>query len=184
MTRIAPRIAILFVVSLTALRTIQGEQYLTETQALKLAFPQSAQIQPETKPLTVGDRQEIKKRYGVDIFDGRVKVFVGKTGIRTDGYALIMNEIGKSDPITFIVAMDPEGKVRTVAIMEFRESRGWEVKEPRFLRQFNGKKSRDRLRVNDDIVNLSGATLSSYAVAKGVKKAVVLVDYFYLHPKG
>jgi Na+-translocating ferredoxin:NAD+ oxidoreductase RnfG subunit len=156
------------------------EQYLTESQALKLAFPNTQTIEAEVRVLTERDRQEIKKRYGIEVLTSSVKIYLGRSDSKVDGYAVIANEIGKSEPITFIVAMDGSGRVKTVAIMEFRETRGWEVKEPRFLRQFNGKKSTDHLRVNDDVINLSGATLSSYAVARGIKKAVVLVDYFYL----
>lgn len=161
-----------------------AEQYLTEVQALKIAFSQSQSVNAETKLISDDDRREIKSRYRVEILSSSVRVYSGRSGSKVDGYAVIANEIGKSEPITFIVAMDSSGKVQTVAIMEFRETRGWEVKEPRFLRQFHGKKSSDHLRINDDVINLSGATLSSYAVAKGVKKAVALVDYFYLRSGG
>lgn len=161
--------------------SVWAVQYLTEEQALKLAFPQSQKIEVESKQLSEADLQTIKKQYGIEIVTPSVKIYLGWSGSKIDGYALIDNEIGKSEPITFIIAIDPAGKVKTVAIMEFRETRGWEVKEPRFLRQFNGKRSNDHIRINDDVVNLSGATLSSYAVSRGVKKAVVLVDYFYFH---
>jgi H+/Na+-translocating ferredoxin:NAD+ oxidoreductase subunit G len=161
-----------------------AEQYLTEAQALKIAFPQSQSVTAETRVISDDDRQEIKKRYGIEIPSTSARIFSGRSDSKVDGYAVIANEIGKSEPITFIVAIDPLGKVQAVAIMEFRETRGWEVKEPRFLRQFHGKKSTDHLRVNDDVINLSGATLSSYAVAKGVKKAVVLVDYYFLRSGG
>ncbi|MBZ5535490.1 MAG: FMN-binding protein [Acidobacteriia bacterium] len=161
-----------------------AEKYLTEAQALKIAFPQSQSVNAETRLISDDDRQEIKKRYGIEIMGTSVRIFSGRSNSKVDGYAVIDSEVGKSEPITFIVAIDPLGKVQTVAIMEFRETRGWEVKEPRFLRQFHGKRSTDHLRVNDDVVNLSGATLSSYAVTKGVKKAVVLVDYYFLRSGG
>lgn len=158
-----------------------AEQYLTEAQALKIAFPQSQSVTAESRVISDEDRRGIKQRYGIEVLSSSARIYSGRSGSRIDGYAVIADEIGKSEPITFIVVMDPFGRVQTVAVMEFRETRGWEVKEPRFLRQFHGKKSTDHLRVNDDVVNLSGATLSSIAVANGVKKAVVLVDYFLLH---
>lgn len=161
-----------------------AEQYLTEAEALKLAFPKSTTVNIETHKISDVDRREIKQRYGIEIFSSAEKFYIGKSDSKVDGFAMIDHEIGKSEPITFIVALDASGRVRTVAIMEFRETRGWEVKEPRFLRQFSGKKSGDHIRLNDDIVNLSGATLSSQAVAKGVKKTVVLVDYFNLKAQG
>jgi len=38
--------------------------------------------------------------------------------------------------------------------------------------------------VNNDIANYSGATLSSYAIARGVKKALALVETFHGAGKG
>jgi FMN-binding domain len=63
--------------------------------------------------------------------------------------------------------------------MEYRESRGGKVKEQRFLSQFHGKTSDDPIRVNQDIVNYTGATLSSYAIARGVRRALALTHLFY-----
>jgi len=57
--------------------------------------------------------------------------------------------------------MSPGGKVTEVVIMIFRENRGWEVKEKRFLNQFRGKMLRNSIRVDEDIINYTGATLSS-----------------------
>src|SRR2546425_13267597 len=54
-----------------------------------------------------------------------------------------------------------------------------EVKEKRFLRQFRGKTAGDPIRINQDILNYTGATLSSKALARGVKRAVLLLDVFY-----
>jgi FAD:protein FMN transferase len=77
------------------------------------------------------------------------------------------------------VGVSPRGKVLEVAVMEYRESRGSEVKERRFLSQFRGKTSSDPIRVNQDIVNYTGATLSSYAIARGVRRALALTHLFY-----
>src|SRR5262249_21801883 len=81
--------------------------------------------------------------------------------------------------ITFMVAVSPEHRVVDILVMVFRENRGSEIREARFLRQFKGKKASDALTVNRDIVNYSGATLSSKAISRGVKRALALVDHFY-----
>ena len=91
-----------------------------------------------------------------------------------------MNEIGKTEPITFMVGINDQGKVTEVVIMVFRENRGWEVKEKRFLNQFKNKTVHSPIRVEEDIINYTGATLSSKAVARGVKRALALVNALYL----
>jgi thiamine biosynthesis lipoprotein len=161
-----------------------GETLLTEQQALKIVFPKSDTITTETKVLSAGQREELQKRTGLRFPEPQYKVFVGKTKGETDGYALVMNEIGKHEFITFIVGINAKGQVGDVAIMDYRESRGGEVREQRFLRQFRGKRGKDPIQVNNDIANYSGATLSSYAIARGVKKALALVETFYGAGKG
>ena len=159
--------------------SVLGETLLTEQQALKIVFPKSETIASETKVLSAAQRDELQKRTGLRFPEAQYKVFLARTGGKADGYALVMNEIGKHEFITFIVGVNAKGQVGDVAIMEYRESRGGEVREQRFLRQFRGKRSKDAIQVNNDIANYTGATLSSYAIARGVKKALALVELFY-----
>ncbi|WP_231099301.1 FMN-binding protein, partial [Streptobacillus moniliformis] len=55
-----------------------------------------------------------------------------------------------------------------------------DVKRKRFLNQFKNKNSKDAIEVNVDIVHLTGATISSWSVTAGVKKAVVLTEELIL----
>ena len=122
------------------------------------------------------DRQRIGKRLKRKIGDIWVPFFrsVDKNG-KTTRYALITEEIGKYQPITFIVSASPKGKVERIAVMIYRESHGEEVKRRRFLRQFEGKDVGDRIRVNRDIINISGATLSARAISRGTKKVLAIL---------
>jgi hypothetical protein len=60
--------------------------------------------------------------------------------------------------------------------MTYREKRGDAVKRRRFLNQFRDKTDADPIMINRDIVHLTGATVSSWSLAAGVKKAAVLHD--------
>ncbi len=157
----------------------QAETYLTEAQALKIVFPKSQSVVPESRALTEVQREELQAKTRLRFPETEYRFFLGKTKDKVDGYAVILNEIGKHEFITFIVAIGPRGEVSEVAVMEFRESRGGEVREQRFLRQFRGKKASDPIQVDRDIVNYTGATLSSHAIARGVKKALLLAGLFY-----
>ena len=61
-------------------------------------------------------------------------------------------------------------------IVVYREARGDEVRDERFRAQFVGKSARDAIDTDQDIQAVSGATISSRAMAVGVKRAVVLFD--------
>ena len=77
----------------------------------------------------------------------------------------ILEEIGKVHPITTGYVVN-KGAIEDVKVLIYRESRGWEVKYPRFTKQFNGAKLSDfeasKMRVN----GISGATLSVRALTK------------------
>ncbi len=86
---------------------------------------------------------------------------------------------GHHAPIHFAVYLDHEGKVARVQVIEQHEVRGASVAEERFLSQYVGKAAHDPIRVGADVDAVTGATISSEAVTRGVRKAVVLWDHFY-----
>lgn len=99
------------------------------------------------------------------------------------GYAVVSEEIGKFRPITFIVGIEPDFSVRGAGVLVYRESYGAEVRKKRFLRQYVGKKQSDPIRINRDIVNISGATMSVRALNFGVRKVLALTEHFYHTPQ-
>ena len=157
----------------------QVRQYLTEDRALKLVFPRSQNIRSENQSLSPVQRASVERKLRYRLAAGTYRIYLGETGDSVDGYAMIMNEVGKEEPITFIVGVTPEFRVSRIALMVFRESRGWEVEDARFTNQFRGKSAGDALQVGVDVVGVTGATLSSRAFCKGAKKAVALCEAFY-----
>jgi Na+-translocating ferredoxin:NAD+ oxidoreductase RnfG subunit len=91
------------------------------------------------------------------------------------GFFIVDEVIGKHELITYAVALDAQGVVRGVEILDYRESRGGEVRDPRWRAQFVGKGVGDPLRLGEDIQNLSGATLSSRHITDGVRRLVAVV---------
>ena len=127
-------------------------QYLTVDAAQKLAFPAANRF-VENGGLT----------------------WKAQAGDRLLGLFVVDHVIGKHLYIDYAVALDPTGRVTRVDILQYRESYGGEVREPGWLAQFVGKTSASRLKVGDDIRNISGATLSSAHVTEGVKR--ILATY-------
>src|SRR5215470_11718290 len=156
-----------------------AEVYLTESQALGVVLGEKAFVRREQKILEADLRRKLQQSSNLRFPESTFSFFIATQDGKPTKYAVVMNEIGKTEPITFMVGMSPEGKVTEVVIMEFRENRGWEVKEKRFLNQFRGKTVRNAIRVDEDIINYTGATLSSKAVARGVKRSLLLLDAFY-----
>ena len=86
------------------------------------------------------------------------------------GFAAVGNVLGKDQPITFLVAVDPTDRLKDVDILVYREPYGGEVAYEPWRRQFRGKSARDSLRVGKEIRSISGATISVHAVTLGVRR--------------
>jgi hypothetical protein len=87
--------------------------------------------------------------------------------------AWILEEIGKDHPITTGLVVN-DGKLETVRVLIFRESRGWEVRHPFFTEQFNGVGLTDEQQLDHKIDGISGATLSVRALEKLARLALYL----------
>jgi hypothetical protein len=130
------------------------------------------------KKVTVGqvERARLVARLGYTPSRSSYTFYVATSGTRVDGYALIDEQLGEHLPITFAVKLSPAGAVERQEIVAYREPRGDEVRDSRFRRQFVGKTARDPVTADQDIVAVSGATISSRAMAVGVRRALVLFD--------
>ena len=98
------------------------------------------------------------------------------------GFAAVGNVLGKDQPITFLVAVDPTDRLKDVDILVYREPYGGEVAYEPWRRQFRGKSARDSLRVGKEIRSISGATISVHAVTIGVRR--VLAQLTAWHASG
>lgn len=88
--------------------------------------------------------------------------------------AWIMDEIGKTRPITIGITIAGD-QIERVRILEFRESRGAEVRMPFFTRQFVGLTLQpSKTQLSGNIDGITGATLSVKAVKKTARFALFL----------
>jgi len=78
--------------------------------------------------------------------------------------------------ITYAVALNAKGSITGVEILEYLESYGYEVAEAQWRKQFVGKTSVDPIKLNQDIQNIGGATLSCKHLTDGVKRVTVLYE--------
>jgi hypothetical protein len=161
--------------------TARAEVYLSKDQALESVFGKACTPRYEPRDITSQLKERLQKQglWGID--HEQAHFFSCAQGNGTRSFALIDEEVGKHLPITYIVGISDRGTVTRVEMMVFREIRGWEARERRFMRQFEGKELKDELAVGKSLANVTGATLSSRAVAKGVKRALALWRFYYDH---
>lgn len=90
--------------------------------------------------------------------------------------AWIIDEIGKEQPITFGIVVEDQ-KIDVLRVMEFRESRGWEIRYPFFTKQFSQLRLTDSGSLSHRIDAISGASLSVKAATRSANLALVLDEY-------
>ncbi|HTP83105.1 MAG TPA: FMN-binding protein [Alphaproteobacteria bacterium] len=154
----------------------RATQYLSVADAQRLAFPAATQFQPANVVYTPQQAAAIEKESGQPVRTRGEQVWRAVEGDKFLGFFIVDYVIGKHLVIDYAVALEPDGKVRRVEILEYRESYGFEVANADWLRQFEGKTSRDPVQVEKDIRNISGATLSSHHVTEGVKRVLAFYD--------
>jgi Na+-translocating ferredoxin:NAD+ oxidoreductase RnfG subunit len=145
--------------------------YVTTEQAQQLIFPGKKFT---AAPMVITDDLQSKMKSASSVSEPLQGNRIYKAA---DGSWLIVDEVvGKHEMITYAVGINPNGSVQGIEIMEYRESYGYEVADLSWRKQFFGKTAADPLKLNKDIENISGATLSSKHLTDGVKRIMVFYD--------
>ena len=156
----------------------QAGLFLSVDEAPRAVFPEGTSFEQRHIPASSQLRQAMTAALGQtrpSLWEPEYVLFTVRQHENLLGYAVIVEEIGKHRPITFVVGVRPDGAVQDVALMVYREPYGGEVQSPRFLAQYRGKKLTAPLLPFRDIRNITGATLSAEAIGRGVRKALALL---------
>ena len=146
--------------------------YLSPEQALDAIFPdkKAGDFKASTLKLTKDQRKAVTVSTGLSVRDQEIKVWTA-----SDGSQMYVHQVvGKHEFITFSMGVGADGKVRGVEILEYKETYGGEVRRPEWRKQFKGKKLGDGFKLGKDIMNISGATLSSHSVTDGVNRLLAI----------
>lgn len=163
-------------IAVTALpaQTAVATAYLSAEAAQRSLFPQAQSFDEVSITLTDAQRQTVMRLAGRQAGHGALRSWAARVGQKIVGHVFIDEVVGRQDFITYAVGIDATGKLRPVEILEYRESHGGEIRNERWLAQFDGRSSPQQLRFGTDIKNIAGATLSSEHVTAGVRRIVAI----------
>ncbi len=147
-----------------------GATYLSVEQAQQAIFP-GQQLTPANITLTSEQAREIERRSDVNVRKKEIRLWKVNGG----GFFIVDEVLGKHEFITYAIGLNADGTVKQIEIMTYRESYGYEVRNPDWRAQFVGKTAAAPLKLSKDIKNISGATLSCRHITDGVKR--VLATY-------
>ena len=146
-------------------KILYAETYLTVEQARQVLWGEISMRAIEVV-LTRKQMKSIKKAARVNVRKQRINAW--KTV--TDGWFIVDNVIGKHENIDIAVALGNQGEVKGIEVLVYRETYGDEVRHAKWLKQFHGKDYRRHLKLDRDIKNISGATLSCRHITDGINR--------------
>jgi hypothetical protein len=168
------RFTLACVAAATAPTAAFAVDYLSADQAARLMFPDADRFEQRDLVLDAAQLQALSAQ-GIRARSARWPTRVAMRGAVELGLVVTDEVVGKFELISYAVGLAPDGSVRQIEILSYRESHGGEIRLPAWRRQFVGKTAASAMRVGEDIANISGATLSCSHVADGVKRIVAIV---------
>jgi Na+-translocating ferredoxin:NAD+ oxidoreductase RnfG subunit len=146
-------------------------QYLTIDQAQRAIFPGKSFTVASVK-LTSAQRKAIEQASGVRVLRDEQQVWRVSGG----GWFIVDEVVGKHEFITYAAGLNADGSVKQIEVMDYRETYGGQIRDGKWRAQFAGKTARSTLKLDADIKNISGATLSCRHITDGVKRLLAFYE--------
>jgi len=159
------KIAVILGLTQGQIAPLYAETFLTVEQARQALWADMSMV-PSNVELTKAQMKAIAKASNVRVSRSRLNAWKTADG----GWFIVDQVVGKHEMIDMAVALDAAGKVKGIEVLTYRETYGDEVKNHKWLAQFLGRGNEEYLKLDKQIKNISGATLSCRHITDGVNR--------------
>jgi hypothetical protein len=136
-----------------------------EEAAVRSIFPDAERIEAKDVLLTDAMVKRIEGLARARVRERFVTFYTARRGGAVQGYAVIHSHVVRTKPETLSIAFEPDGRIRKITVLAFLEPDEYRPSD-RWLAQFQGKGTSDRLAAGNDIAPITGATLTARGVAE------------------
>jgi Na+-translocating ferredoxin:NAD+ oxidoreductase RnfG subunit len=147
----------------------------SRSEALDLAFPDAERVDSETYVLDDAQAKRVESLARCPLDSRLVRIYTGYRGGEVLGYAMIDIHNVRTLPEAFLVVLTPSGEIRSLRVLAFHEPLEY-LPAGRWYEQFDSKSLKEPLRLGRDVHGVVGATLSSRATTRGVRRALALYE--------
>ncbi len=116
----------------------------------------------EAKTFDAGIVKTLPSEFGADNF------FKINNADSLLGYAYISKAPSKTDAFDYLILLNKDLVIEKAKVLVYREDYGGEIGSKRWLKQFIGKTPKDELKYQQNIVAISGATISVRSMTSAV----------------
>ncbi len=164
------------VVLVSAAPALGAQTYLREADAPRVIFPGSTAATRKVLDLDDPELVAVSRALGRKVEMRSYPYLEVRNDQGLVGVIFILDVVGQSLPIEFAIGVTPEGALKDVEVMVYREPQGEAIEEARFRRQFVGKHLTDPIAIGKDIDAISGATISAHAATYAARKGLALAQ--------
>lgn len=175
----APRRRPLTALAMAALLAVAGraeaKAFLSQEEALRLAFGEGASPEKRTAYLTPGQLARAREIAGpgVEVSSALVTRYEGRRGGASLGFAYFDTHVVRTLPETLMVVVGPDGAISRVDVVVFSEPEDYLPRDAWFG-QFRGRRLDRELSVKRGIHGITGATLSAHAATDAARRILAV----------
>ena len=162
-------LAVSVAIALTAgIRPAQAKVFMTQEEALRLAFPGGPDPERVTSFLTDEQAAAVEKQAGQPL-TSRVVTWYRRGGVT----AWFDTHVVRTLPETIMVVVSPKGEIVRIDILSFSEPDEYRPRD-RWMQQLNGHELDDQLSLRGGIRPITGASLSARAIVGASRRVLSL----------
>jgi FMN-binding domain len=147
--------------------------YSSREQALTRAFPPPATVERRTFFLTDAEREKASRAARSKIDSGLVIAYVAKGPNGPMGTGYFDTHVVRTMPETILVTVRPDGTLGGVEVVAFGEPEDY-LPRRNWLKLFAGRRLDDDLSVGRGLAHVTGATLTTRAIADAVRRVLAI----------
>jgi len=155
--------------------SLRAQVLLTQEEALELAFPPPTEVERRSAFLDESQLERIRSLAGseVSVDQSVVTHYVGTRGGRPVGAAYFDVHRVRTMREVVMVLVSPEGTVERVEVLRFAEPPEYMASEE-WIAQLEGESLDPDLQLGRDIINMTGATLTSEALTRAARRVLAV----------
>jgi len=151
----------------------QARVLLSQKEALALAFPAGTTVERRTAFLSDAQARSAEEHSGAKIESKVWTYYIGRSTAGVERTAYFESHLVRTMNETFMVVVGPGGAVEFVEILSFTEPDEY-LASKRWLGQFSGRTLDSELLLRRGLRNITGASLTSEAVTRGVRRILAV----------
>lgn len=175
---------VLSALGLLSAAAVGAKVFLTQEEALRLAFPADTIVVRKTAFLTAAQQETARELSGADRSPSAlVTYYVGTRDGRVVGTAYFDTHVVRTLPETVLILLDSAGAIARIEVLAFAEPEEY-LPRTNWYAQFGGKKLDKELAIARGIRPVSGATLTARATLDAARRILAVHQVLHApHPE-